>query len=84
MRCAVYKSLIKSDTYLFIERKDDFSRVPQVLLDLVGRMELVMELELAPDRSLAQADPQQVRGLLVEQGYYLQLPPSAVNVRAAH
>jgi len=84
MRCAVYKSMIKSDTYLFVENKDDFSRVPQVLLDLLGQMELVMELELTPDRSLAQADPEQVCELLVGQGYYLQLPPPVANARAAH
>lgn len=84
MRCAVYKSLIKNDTYLFIEKKGDFSRVPQALLDLLGHMELVMELELTSDRSLAQADAQQVRELLAGQGYYLQLPPSAANARVAH
>lgn len=75
MKCVVYKGCRKADTYLYIEREDDFSRVPKALLDMLGRVERVMELELVPGRVLAQADPEQVRRLLREQGYYLQMPP---------
>ncbi|HEB98078.1 MAG TPA: YcgL domain-containing protein [Thiotrichales bacterium] len=75
MHCAVYKGHRKPDTYLFVEREDDFSRVPESLLEMLGRLELVMTLELTPDRTLAQADPEQVRQQLKEEGYYLQLPP---------
>lgn len=75
MKCVVYKGRRKADTYLYIEREDDFSRVPKALLDMLGRVERVMELELVPGRVLAQADPEQVRRLLREQGYYLQMPP---------
>ncbi len=75
MQCAVYKGHRKPDAYLFVEREDDFSRVPGSLLEMLGRLELVMTLELTPDRTLAQADPEQVRQQLKEEGYYLQLPP---------
>lgn len=79
MKCVIYKCSRKQDAYLYIEREDAFERVPEALLDMLGGLERVMVLELTPERRLAQADPEQVRRLLREQGYYLQLPPQAVN-----
>ncbi len=76
MRCAVYKSRKRANTYLYIEAENDFRRVPQALLHMLGSLELVLTLELDARRTLAQADPQEVRRQLLEQGYYLQLPPS--------
>ena len=76
MNCAVYKGSKKRDTYLFVEHENDFARVPQTLLSMLGELELVMTLNLADRRRLAQVDPQQVMELLQSQGYYLQLPPS--------
>ena len=75
MHCAIYKGDRKVDTYLYIEREDDFSRVPDSLLQLLGELELVMTLELHPERTLARADPDQVREHLRSQGFYLQMPP---------
>jgi hypothetical protein len=75
MHCAVYKGPKKIDHYLYVEREDDFSRVPQALLDFLGQLRLIMTLELGPERKLAQADAEQVRKGLREQGYYLQMPP---------
>ncbi|WP_455196605.1 YcgL domain-containing protein [Kaarinaea lacus] len=77
MICAVYKSQKKMDTYLFVEPDQEFKRVPQVLLDMLGRLEYVMEVDLDQRDKLAQADLQQVKTALSEQGYYLQLPPKA-------
>lgn len=77
MQCVIYKSSRKADTYLYIEHENDFSRVPDALLKLMGEPELVMTLELTPERNLAQADADEVRKQLAEQGYYLQLPPKA-------
>ncbi len=65
------------DTYLFVEPDQEFKRVPQVLLDMLGRLEYVMEVDLDQRDKLAQADLQQVKTALSEQGYYLQLPPKA-------
>ena len=75
MHCAIYKGHNKIDHYLYVEREDDFSRVPEALLKILGRLELVMTLELSPDRKLAQADIHQVRDSLRDQGYYFQMPP---------
>lgn len=76
MNCAIYKGHKKIDHYLYIEKKDDFSRVPDALLKMLGELELVMTLELGPNRILAQADVNEVRKSLREQGYYFQMPPN--------
>ena len=76
MKCAVYKSRRRADTYLYVEAENDFRRVPQALLRILGTLELVLTLELDGRRTLAQADPQEVQRQLLEQGYYLQLPAS--------
>ncbi len=75
MNCVIYKGSKKYDTYLYVEHEDDFSRVPNALLEMLGSLEKVMALELTASRTLAQADPEQVRRLLSEQGYFLQTPP---------
>ncbi|MGD8566978.1 MAG: YcgL domain-containing protein [Gammaproteobacteria bacterium] len=77
MQCAVYKSHKKSDTYLFVEQEDDFDRVPPSLLEMLGDIELVMTLDLDKRDKLAQADLEDVKKSLADQGYFLQLPPTA-------
>lgn len=79
MHCAIYKGHKKIDHYLYVEREDDFSRVPQALLSILGNLELVMTLELGPERTLAQADINQVRTSLREQGYFFQMPPQTTE-----
>jgi uncharacterized protein YcgL (UPF0745 family) len=75
MQCVVYKGSKKIDHYLYVEKEDDFSRVPQTLLDMMGQLELVIGLELSPERQLAQADVNEVMQQLSEQGFYFQMPP---------
>ena len=73
--CDVYKSLSKSDYYLFVKRDDALSRVPESLLNTFGEHELTLTLALSPERRLAMADASEVLSKLDDQGYYLQLPP---------
>jgi uncharacterized protein YcgL (UPF0745 family) len=74
MRCVVYKSLRQFDYYLFVQRDEGFSRVPNGLKQLLGTLEKVMEMELDSTRSLAQADVGEVMRQITAQGYYLQMP----------
>ena len=76
VQCAVYKGSRKADSYLYVPGEDDFSRVPVRLLDMLGKPELVLTVELTPQRRLAQADVREVVACLKSQGYYLQLPPA--------
>ncbi len=75
MQCSIYKGTKKIGHYLYIEKRDDFSRVPQVLVDMLGQLELVISLELSAKRQLAQANVNDVMQQLTEQGYYFQMPP---------
>lgn len=75
MHCTIYKGKKRPDDYLYVEKEGDFTRVPQALLDIMGELHLVINLELSADRQLAQADVMQVMRQLSEQGYYLQIPP---------
>ena len=75
MQCVVYKSQRKADTYLYVERENDFRRVPDGLLTMMGRLEPVMTLNLASRTNLAHHDPEEVSQQLTDKGYFLQLPP---------
>ena len=75
MKCFVYKSNKKADSYIYLNQKDDFKKIPEQLLQLFGEPEFALEFELTEDRKLALADAKQVIQNLSEQGYYLQMPP---------
>jgi uncharacterized protein len=75
MHCFIYKSLKKDYLYLYIDKKDDFSKVPDALVNSFGKIEFVMDLELSPERKLAQEDTGKIIKSLLEQGFFVQLPP---------
>ena len=74
MQCEIYKSARKQDTYLYVTAKDDFSRVPDALMKMIGQPIHVMELELHPDRKLAREDTGEVLRNLQQRGWHLQMP----------
>ena len=74
MQCAIYKSLRKQETYLYLAIKDDFSQIPEALLKLLGEPVHVMDLDLHPERRLAQEDVAEVLRNLEERGWHLQMP----------
>lgn len=75
MLCFIYKSLKKENLYLYIDKKDDFSKVPEELFNSFGKIEFVMDLELTPERKLAQEDAGKVIESLSTKGFFVQLPP---------
>lgn len=84
MLCAIYKSLKKEHTYLFVKTRDDFSSVPEALLQTFGTPVLVTLVNLATKEKLAFADLAKVKANLNEQGYYLQLPPPKEDLLKEH
>jgi len=75
MRCHVYKSRLRPDTYVYLAEKDRFEVLPEALRQRLGTLEAVMELELTPERRLARAEAAAVIEALRTRGCYLQLPP---------
>lgn len=84
MLCAIYKSLRKEQTYLFVKQRDDFSSVPEALMTTFGTPMLVTMINLATKEKLAMADLEKVKTNLAEQGFYLQLPPPQENLLDQH
>lgn len=81
--CAVYKSPKKSELYLYVPKKEDFSRVPAELLQHFGKPVLVTVLALTPGRQFARVEPQKLQLALETQGFYLQMPPTDAQQRVA-
>ncbi len=75
MKCFVYKSVKKAESYIYISEKDNFESIPKQLLLIFGKPEFALEFELTEDRKLATVDAKQVISSLDEQGYFLQMPP---------
>jgi uncharacterized protein YcgL (UPF0745 family) len=61
--------------YLYVTREDDFSLVPEALLQKFGVPAKVMELTLSRGRKLAREDVAAVMDNLIKQGFHLQMPP---------
>jgi uncharacterized protein len=76
MQCYIYKSNKKEELYLYIEKKNDFSNIPDLLLKSFGNLEFVMDLDLTPNRKLARENSGEVIKQLQEKGFFIQLPPS--------
>ncbi|RBP52675.1 YcgL domain-containing protein [Arenicella xantha] len=87
MNCYVYKGAKKDDYYLFLP--DEFEEsappaaLPEVILQLLGELSLVVEVELTADRKLPQADVSQVIGDIQSQGFYLQMPKKDMRAEEA-
>ena len=75
MKCSVLRSSLKDFTYIYLRTGHDFDDLPDELKKVFGKPGFVMNLELNPERKLAQEDIGQVLKNLSEQGYHLQMPP---------
>ncbi|PKG40308.1 YcgL domain-containing protein [Psychromonas sp. Urea-02u-13] len=84
MLCAVYKSIRKSQTYLFIAKRDNFEPVPDALLTQFGPPALVSMLNIKADSKLAMTDANTVIQSIEKDGFYLQLPPPPVDYLEEH
>ncbi|MFV0575643.1 MAG: YcgL domain-containing protein [Vibrio sp.] len=79
MLCSIYKSSKKEGTYLYIPKKDDFSDVPEALMQMFGKPVFVMVMKME-GRKLAMVDIEKVKKSLNDDGFFLQLPPPPVNL----
>ena len=75
----IYKGSRRAETYLYVAQENDFQSVPGELLEVMGTLELVMELQLDPERRLARVDAKDVIHGIAKVGYFLQMPPVAAD-----
>jgi uncharacterized protein len=83
MHCFVYASQRKADTYLWLNRRDNFQALPAPLALMLGDLRFVLEVELHAQRRLPYEDAQMVMDHLVNQGWHLQLPPQQTLASAS-
>jgi len=84
MLCAVYKSIRKPETYIFVAKRDDFSQVPAPLLEQFGPPKLVSVLNITESTKMAMAEASKVIKQVKISGFYLQLPPPPVDYLKDH
>jgi len=75
MQCEIYKSSKKDQTYLYVKKPIDQDELPEALLNVLGELSFVMDLELTQNTRLAKEDVNEVILQVEEKGFYLQLPP---------
>ncbi len=84
MICAVYKSSLREETYLFIEKKGQFDDIPETLLKMFGTPQLLMLIPIDKREKLGFADIKKVKEEMRNNGYYLQIPPPKENLLDTH
>jgi uncharacterized protein len=74
MICSVYKSSKHDGMYLYVDKTQGLSRVPEALLNRFGEPKAAMTLLLREGRKLANADSEKVLAAIETDGFYLQMP----------
>ena len=70
--------------YLYVPKKDNFEDVPEPLMQMFGRPELVTILALDKHERLGMVDKLKLIDELNEKGFYLQVPPKEENLLETH
>lgn len=78
--CDVYKGSKKDGLYIYVDRAQGLSQVPEALLQQFGEPELALSFKLSPERKLAKEDPLRVIAAITETGFFLQLPPNDLKL----
>jgi len=74
--CSIYKSPRKNEMYLYVDKREALSRVPEALLAVFGAPQHTFDLVLSPERQLAREDIHVVLENIEKQGFHLQMPPA--------
>ena len=76
MMCYVYRSKKNREMFLYLPEKDQFDQVPESLLKLVGAVEFSFSFNLDRERKLLRYEATQVMQNLLDNGFFLQMPPN--------
>jgi len=74
IKCTVYKSLKKDETYVFIPTETPLSDLPDELKNVLGETEMVMSLTITPEKKMARGTGAEVMESIDKQGFHLQMP----------
>ncbi|MHB0776417.1 YcgL domain-containing protein [Halomonas sp. WWR20] len=74
--CEIFKSSLKDEMYLYVDKTRGMGDVPPALLERFGKPIMVTTMILTENKSLARAEAAKVIAQIDEKGYYLQMPPA--------
>lgn len=78
--CQIYKSEKNNEMYLYVDKTEGLESVPDALLGRFGKPVELMVLLLTPGKKLARANIDEVMSQISENGFYLQMPPTAAEL----
>ena len=73
--CQIFRSSKEEGMYLYVNKEEGLTRIPDDLLKLFGKPQPAMVLLLTPEKKLARVSVEKVIESLATQGFYLQMPP---------
>lgn len=71
----VFRSSKKDEMYLYVPKDEGLGRVPAELMEKFGKATPTMVLLIDKDKKLARTTGEKVLTAIIENGFYLQLPP---------
>lgn len=74
IECAVYKSIKKDETYVFIPTTMKLSDLPDELLKILGKAEKIMSLKITSKKKMARGTGADIMKSIDKQGFHLQVP----------
>lgn len=74
--CQIFRSPRKPEMYLYVDKAQGLTAVPDTLLAQFGEPQPVMVLALDAGRKLARAQAVEVLEKIESQGFFLQMPPT--------
>lgn len=74
--CEVFKSARMEEMYLYVDKREGLTRVPEPLLERFGKPKPSMTLILTAEKRLGRAQAADVMAGIREKGFYLQMPPA--------
>lgn len=78
--CQIYKSTCNTEMYLYVEKVRGLEDVPAALMKRFGEPSELMTLMLEPGKKLARAKVDDVIREIADNGFYLQMPPTAAEL----
>lgn len=82
--CEVFRSPKRDGMYLYVDRSQGLSEVPDAMLAGFGKPESVMVLVIDAQKKLARAKASDVLRDIDERGFYLQMPPTNTPESTMH
>lgn len=86
--CEVFKSPRKDEMYLYVDKRQGLSLVPELLMETFGKPLPVFTMLLTAEKKLSRVNAADVVEGIKDKGFYLQMPPPKeaylLDVHRAH